>query len=349
MIDPHVHLRDWNQKDKETLVHGLGSAKKAGINHVFDMPNTDPPITSREKVLDRLSYAKEIIKENFKTMQYSVYMGITQDKDQIAEAVRTYNELFPLVIGLKLFLGHSTGNMGLITLEEQRKVMYELKDYTGVLVVHAEKEEFCDNSLFDIKNPKTHLVARPRKAEVESIKDIIALIKEVNFKGTLHIAHLTTKEGLDIILKERENGLFISFGITPHHALLCIDDADDYLLKMNPPLKEKEDRDALFNYLLSDGFTFIESDHAPHTAEDKLNGASGIPGFMSNLLLIKKLRENGMSRERELDLTTYNCSKVFNLEYSEESPVANIDKKINSLVNEYPFNAYKSYMDNLDK
>ena len=344
MVDPHVHLRDWNQKHKETLLHGLGVAKKAGINHVFDMPNTDPPITSRDAVLDRLSYAKEIIKANFKTMQYSVYMGITNNKEQIAEAIRTYNELFPMVIGLKLFLGHSTGNMGLITFEEQREVLYALKDYKGVLVVHAEKESFCDNSLFDINNPKTHLLARPRKAEVESIKDIISLIKEVDFKGTLHIAHLSTKEGLDIILKERANGLFISFGITPHHSLLSIDDADNYLLKMNPPLKEKEDQEALFNYLLSDGFTFIESDHAPHTIEDKQNGASGIPGFMSNLLLIKKLREHGMSEERELDLVYRNCYKVFNLEQEEETIVKNIDKKIKSLEDEYPFNAYKDFM-----
>ena len=113
MIDAHVHLRDQGLASKETIAHGLATAKRCGITRVFDMPNTKPVLTTREAVLDRLSLAGESVKKT--RVSYHIHMGLTKDPEQIREAVATHAMLFPLVIGLKMFLGNSTGNMGIVT------------------------------------------------------------------------------------------------------------------------------------------------------------------------------------------------------------------------------------------
>src|SRR3989344_147200 len=118
-IDTHVHLRDFNQKKKrETIQHGLEVARDAGVDAVFDMPNTDPAITTEEVLLDRLRVAREAgVPEVF----YGVYMGLTADQEQVkraVEATRKHRE----VVGLKLYAGHSVGNLGVTELEDQLRV-----------------------------------------------------------------------------------------------------------------------------------------------------------------------------------------------------------------------------------
>ena len=137
MIDPHVHLRDWNQKDKETIGHGLSLYKRAGFSWVFDMPNTNPPLTSEECILKRLEEGEGIGKAY--GIRYSVYAGLTSDENQIEAMVKLQNKLFPRIIGLKLFLSNSTGNMGITTIDDQRRVIRILSEcgYKGVLVVHV--------------------------------------------------------------------------------------------------------------------------------------------------------------------------------------------------------------------
>ncbi|MDC7251148.1 MAG: dihydroorotase [Sphaerochaetaceae bacterium] len=320
MVDPHVHLRDWNDSNKETIYHGLKVAYDCGINEVFDMPNTNPPLISREAILDRLSLANEaIMRLNKKDISYHIYAGLTKDPKQIAQVVSAYNELFPLVIGLKLFAGHSTGGMGIISDEDQQLVFNTLvkENYKGVLTIHCEKESLLDNSKFNKKDLSTQSIARAKIAEVESIKDIINLAKTSKFEGTIHVAHLSTKEGLEIIEceKAKKNTFKLSCAVTAHHALLTKLDANEKsFAKMNPPLRDEEDRLALFNALLNGGVDFIESDHAPHTIEDKIKGASGVPGFSGTLLLIKALIDNGISRSRIKDLMGRNVYKTFDLD-----------------------------------
>ena len=260
--------------------------------------------------------------------------------------------LFRSVIGLKLFAGHSTGGMGIISEKDQTEVFKTLVEegYKGVLAIHCEKESLLNNSKFDIKDFKTQSIARCKKAEVESIKDMLNIALKVNFKGTLHIAHLSTKEGLEIIKKAKAKSypFKIACAVTPHHALLNKNAADsNSLAKMNPPLRDEEDRLALFNALKDGDVDFIESDHAPHTIEDKLKGASGVPGFSGILLLIKALVDSGVSKERMEDLMGRNVYRIFNLNDDEVSfKIGNINKlKELSLEasKEYPYDAFISF------
>jgi len=99
MIDPHVHLRDWAQSDKETLAHGLMVAKRSGITALFDMPNTNPPLTSREAITRRLREANAL----GSGVSYHIWAGVTGDTQQVREVAELVEELYPSVIGLKIW------------------------------------------------------------------------------------------------------------------------------------------------------------------------------------------------------------------------------------------------------
>ncbi len=301
MIDPHVHLRDGRQSAKETLLHGMAVGSKAGILAYFDMPNTDPPLTTRERVLARLEAgrqaARTIEADMGRVVFYGLYGGITSDPRQILEMVETYREADGAMVGLKLFAGHSTGGMGIVTHDQQQLVYQALTShgYRGVLAVHCEKESLLQPGLWDPAHPESHCLARPVEAEIASIADQILLSQESGFEGVLHICHISTRRSIELVVQARAKGMRITCGATPHHALLDADSAgrEDNLLKMNPPLRGREDREAVFQGLLDGSVDWIESDHAPHTIQDKRQGASGIPGFAGMLLLVQRLRAAG--------------------------------------------------------
>lgn len=312
MIDPHVHLRDWDQAEKETVAHGLSVAKAYGFTHVFDMPNTSPALTNRETIRKRFELANGI-----EGISYHLWAGITADPKQIAEVISVYRAFYPRVVGLKMFFGQSTGNMGICDYETQFAVFQTLKamHYRGVVAIHAEKESLLHPERYIAGRFETHSLARPPEAEIESVRDAIAIAKHSGFEGTLHIAHVSTRGAIEEIIKARET-IRITAGVTPHHALFTVQDAADYnrYLKMNPPLREEADRQAVFSSLLDGTATWIESDHAPHTKEQKENGASGIPGFENMLLLIKALQNAGISEKRLYDLTYRNAANLFDLQ-----------------------------------
>lgn len=308
MIDPHVHLRDWNQAEKETVSHGLSVAKECGFTHVFDMPNTDPPLTNREIILKRFELAKGI-----EGIEYHIWAGLTSNESQIKEIVEVYNELHPKVVGLKMFLGQSTGNMGIITYEEQLRVIEILTklNYEGTIAVHAEKESLMHPEKYIDGHFETHSLARPQEAEIESVRDILNIQRVTGFKGNIHIAHISTIGAIELV-KSAKLTQRVTMGVTAHHALFTIDDAKDHdrYLKTNPPLRDEKNRKAVFESLLDGTADWIESDHAPHTLQQKEAGASGIRGFNNILILIDALKKAGISESRLRDLTYNNCKEV---------------------------------------
>src|SRR3989344_4422088 len=180
-IDPHVHFRDFNQKNKETIAHGLEVARDSGIDAVFDMPNTDPPILTRELVVERLILARDA---NIPEVFYGLHMGLSADVEQVKRAVAIARE-FDQVRSMKLYAGHSVGNLGVIKIEDQAKVYSTLasEGYKGVLMVHSEKEDELHANLWNPESPISHCHTRPEKAEVESVRDQITLARQHNFQG----------------------------------------------------------------------------------------------------------------------------------------------------------------------
>ncbi|MGB4405246.1 MAG: dihydroorotase family protein [Sphaerochaeta sp.] len=342
MIDAHVHLRDWGQSEKETLLHGMSVALYAGVDELFDMPNTSPPLTDRASVEKRILDAKRC----GLPVRYHLYAGVTSDPKQIEEVVALTREYPQQVVGLKMFAGHSTGNMGLIEGETQGQVYRTLAHlgYEGVVALHCEKESLLRPDLEDPSDYSSHSDARPVEAEVSSVQDQIKYSDEAGFIGHLHICHLSSVSSLALVEGARKRGRRISCAATPHHLLLNSKDASDHMLyaKMNPPLRSESERQALFAALLAGRIDWIETDHAPHTLSDKEGGASGIPGFSGLLLLVKRLYEAGCPLSLMQSLLGGHVQEVFSLEKRPVSipPLVGLDQSIREVARMYPFDSF---------
>lgn len=319
-IDPHVHCRDEEQDYKTTIVERKAIAQEAGVVAIFDMPNTQRPVTTKERVLERLSIADKSKSPVF----YGTYIGLTADPEQVRHAVETHKELFPRVVGLKLFAGRSVGDLAVVEEKDQRKVYEALRGYQGVLAVHCEKESLMRPDLWDPEFPITHGIARPSEAELESIKDQAKLAYSTNFQGTLHIAHITTPEAVAYVNSVRNNDgnqmgrLKITCAATPHHLFMSdksMIEEDGIRNKVNPPLRTEIQRKGLFECLRRGEIDWIETDDATHTKEEKLNPPymSGQQGLHKWPSLIKMLMEANFPIQRIQDLVFNNVVKTFNL------------------------------------
>jgi dihydroorotase len=331
MMGPHFHLRGWEQRHKDPLEHALIIVDRVGYDWISEMPNTDPALTSRDLVVRRIREAEEIISRLELKVKHSLYVGLTADPRQIEEAFQLYKELFPHVIGFKMFAGQSTGNMGIIKESEQRRVYQMLAGlgYEGVLAVHCEKEAYMNKDLWDPRNPYTHTLARLPIAEVESVRDQIRFAKEAEFKGTLHICHISVPAALELIeeaRKDRDIKFKITCGLTPHHALLydeMMKQENGLYLKMNPPLRPIEMQEAMFQAAFDGRISWFESDHAPHTLDEKLGSvldakgkpiyASGIPVSPFIPHFIDILRKRGMDSQMIDNLTHNNIARAYGI------------------------------------
>ncbi len=279
MIDVHVHLRDFNQKKKETVESGTKAALHGGITTVFDMPNTNPPVMDREIFKKRA--------ELFKKKSYADYALGFLIAGNCEEAQRVEADFY------KSFMGASTGGV------------YS-ENFTGDyscakrrLSVHAE-----DSTLIQ-KFPE-----RPNIVEDMAIKKALHAAKII--KKPLNICHVSTSGGLRSILDMALP--WVSFEVTPHHLFLTKEDyRKNRLLKVYPPLRSREDVSFLWKNLGK--VPLIASDHAPHTLEDKENGAAGIPGLETELSLLLDAWNRGM-----IDLvdivkkTSINPAEIFGIE-----------------------------------
>lgn len=317
-IDPHVHCRDGEQSYKETIAHALSVAERAGVDAIFDMPNTNPPIISRGLVDERLSIADKCNSSVF----YGLYVGLTSDPEQIKDAVQIHKDYFPRVVGLKLFAGKSVGDLAVIDEEKQKQVYSALSEngYEGVLAVHCEKERFLKPKQFRSELPQTHSFARPPIAELESIKDQVKFACAADFNGTLHVAHVSVPESVEYIDSIRKSeDIKISCGATPHHLFLnyyAVSYGEEGLLfKVNPPLRHTLEQEGLLRCLKDGKINLIETDHAPHTLNEKLNDPfmSGIPSLDMWPKIYARLKNEGFSYPQIEDLVFNNAHRVFQI------------------------------------
>ncbi len=278
LIDTHVHLRDFEQEDKETVESGTKAALHGGITAVFDMPNTKPP------VMDSKTFEKRL--ELFQKKAYADYAIGFLIRSNCDEAKRVRADFY------KAFMGASTGGIYSEDFEE---------DYAcspGVLSVHAE-----DTGLIREK-PE-----RPPKVEEVAIKR--ALESAERLKKPLNICHVSTRGGIEAIL--RKNLPWVSFEVTPHHLFLTRKDYKrNPLLKVYPPLRSEEHVKALWENFSR--IPIIASDHAPHTLEDKRKGSAGIPGLETEVaLLLDAVNRGVMDIFDIVEKTHDNPIKVFGI------------------------------------
>jgi len=348
MIDPHVHCRDENLSHKETIAHALKVAESIGLSAIFDMPNNFPVTMERENIEARLKLAEESHSPIF----YGIYGGITQDERQVIEMVKVHRNFFPKVVGLKMFAGHSVGNLGIIYVAQQQRVYEILADecFHGVLVVHCEKDELLRPELFDSQHPRTHSYARPPISEYVCVQEQIRMAREAHFQGKLHIAHVSTPESVGLVDSARSrNGLQISCGVTSHHCMLNYEDIPEseegLIYKVNPPLRSPESRKKMFELLRAGKIDWIETDHAPHTLAEKIGQAkdakdhpqymSGFPGLPFYPHFLNYLRAENFSEQQLKALTHHNICRIFGIDIPERQVIPDL-----TLHSEYEVDVY---------
>lgn len=282
-IDVHVHFRDPGMKHKETFETGSKAALFGGISTVFDMPNTHPPTTTLTRLKEKIDYAAHHC-----FVDFGVYAGVT------AQNISSLVSFTPYCSGYKIFLGDTTGSFA-IDSSLLPQVFSQLKGTKKPVFFHAE-DNLCLQKHKDVENnPVDHHRHRPSLCEEQAIKNIMEQSKATQIP--VHICHLSTQQGLTVLQKRPQ---YLTCGVTPHHLLLSLahikQPASYY--KVNPPIRPNTHSEALFHALQQGNIDILESDHAPHTLEEKQRPfhetPSGIPGVETMiplfLSLVKKQR-----------------------------------------------------------
>jgi dihydroorotase len=302
-IDVHVHFRDPGFTHKEDFRTGSKSTVFGGISCVFDMPNTLPQTITVDTVKDKIQNAN-----NKSYTDFGVYAGITNTN------IRNILDLERIADGFKIYLGSSTNSL-LLKTDNLKQVFDVLNDSKKPILFHAEDENCLKNHSSKEETLIDHKRNRPAECEVKAIKDILSYHDNSNSK--VHICHVSTRQGMEILKNIKEN---ITFGVTPHHALLNIDkdiNPSSYF-KVNPPIGPKEHNDAIINAINNGLIDILESDHAPHTDEEKNqnfnNAPSGIPGVETMYPLFLYLATKGIiSFPRLIKMICENPAKLTNI------------------------------------
>jgi dihydroorotase len=277
-VDIHVHFRDPGLTHKEDFYTGTLSAAYGGISCICDMPNTKPFTSTHEalKQKDRIAQKKSVV-------DYGLYLGI--DQKNIAQLKKFNKDC----CGYKLFLGKSTANKT-ISSENLPLIFKSLQGVNKILAVHAEDAPCLNRFTKQEKSLLDHVTSRPEKCEIKAISNLMKLHDKSKIR--LHICHISSATAMKY-LKDRDRS--ISVGVTPHHMFFDIDKnfSSPPFLKVNPPLRYIIDRKYLWTSFNQGKIDVVESDHAPHTLDEKVTNfnesPSGLPGVetMFPILLAK--------------------------------------------------------------
>ena len=313
-IDPHVHLRGI-EYTTNFLRLGFRDAQAVGLAALIEQPNPQPWLTSAEIIQQRL--------ESSKTFRgpviHRAHIGITNDYAQAARALTAVTLGDAEFVSDKIFYVHSTGNMGVLDPDYQKR-LWKLKadmGYRGVSIGHFDAEDAFIGE-FDPKRPITHSLRQHAGAELVQVERQIQNAYDAGFKGTFYIAHVSNPDTVKHVntLKKTINLPFeIAMEMTFHHALLNWEDYAEQgnHVKMNPPLRSPERQQQLYEQLLRGDVDIIGTDHAPHPLErkDSDNPPSGIPALPAWPLAIHKFRKDGMSEDTLKRLTFDTANRLF--------------------------------------
>ncbi|MDD1773137.1 MAG: dihydroorotase [Methanomassiliicoccales archaeon] len=268
-IDPHVHFRDPGLTKKEDFQTGTISAAFGGVSCVLDMPNTLPPTLTPRSLEEKAGTASRKA-----WVDYGLIGGCSPRADPaaISEGVAAY----------KLFMSSTTGNLLVTHDADISKIISSVARTEKVLCVHAEDEKMIRAARATSLNE--HDRNRPSTAEASAI----VRLSKVQGAGKIHICHLSSKEGLAAAEK-----LPFTKEVAPHHLLLDKRSKLRTYGKANPPLRGKEDREAVYEAFRSGRIDVLASDHAPHTIEEKeqefADAPAGMPGVETCLPLMLAL------------------------------------------------------------
>ncbi|MDY5795910.1 MAG: dihydroorotase [Fusobacterium gastrosuis] len=320
-IDVHVHWREPGFSQKETILTASKAAARGGFTTVMTMPNLNPvpdSIETLKKQLDIISSDSCIRAIPYGAITKEEYGRELSDMDEIA------NEIFAF----------TDDGRGVQSANVMYEAMLKASKLNKAIVAHCE-----DNSL--IRGGAMHEGDKSKELKIAGIPSIcesvqvardILLAEAANCH--YHVCHISAKESVRAVREGKKNGIKVSCEVTPHHLLSCDEDIkeDNGMWKMNPPLRAREDKNALIAGILDGTIDIIATDHAPHTQAEKERGIAkssfGIVGSETAFaqLYTKFVKNDIFSLELLVKLMSENVSKLFNLPYGkfDEGELADI-------------------------
>ncbi len=306
-FDMHVHLREPGREDEETIETGTNAAMHGGFTGVACMPNTTPTIDKAEVV--------SLINAKSKGNLVDVYPIGAVTKDRKGESLAPILEL--LEAGA---VGFSDDGVAVKSAAILRKAFEYTKEYNAPIIEHCEDESLADGVMNEGLN--STLLGLPG---IPSIAEDLIVMRDIMVAeytgGRLHIAHISTKGSVDLVRNAKKRGIKVTAEVTPHHFTLTDDMLKTYdtNYKMNPPLRTKEDIEAILEGLKDGTIDCIATDHAPHAIEEKeaefIYAPNGILGLETavGLAISELFHKNVLSINDLIEKFAINPRKILNI------------------------------------
>ncbi len=307
LIDVHVHLRDPGLNYKEDISSGTAAAAAGGFTTVFAMPNTTP-------VCDNAAVVKYVREKATKSKMAKVIPVGAITRSLFGKSLAPYEEMQAEGIT-------AISDDGACVLDEDVMYLAALKAKAlGLCVItHPEDKRISADGV--INEGKTSQRMNLKGVHRDAENSMIARDISISAKSGahIHLAHVSTKEGVALIKTAKENGVNVTCEVTPHHLFLT-DEVVETLganAKMSPPLRESADCEALKLAIQDGTIDMIATDHAPHSPEEKDNlitAPFGVIGLESSLpMCLRLVDENVISISRLIELMSHAPARIFNL------------------------------------
>lgn len=313
VIDDQVHFREPGLTHKAEIATESKAAVAGGITSYMEMPNTNPQTTTIQELEKKYARAAEVSMAN-----YSFYLGATNDNIQeIQKLDPTRN------CGVKVFMGSSTGNM----LVDNRRALEKIfAESPALIATHCEDEPTIRKNTEEHRakygdDIPIHLHPVIRSEEACYLSSSLAVELAKKHHSRLHILHISTARELDLFEQgtdfERKR---ITAEVCIHHLWFHNKDYERKgpLIKWNPAVKTKHDRDSLIAALLNDKLDVIATDHAPHTIEEKqskyFRSPSGGPMVQHALVaMLELVHRQKLSLEKVVEKMCHAPARLFQI------------------------------------
>ena len=312
-IDDQVHFRDPGMTHKADIPSESRAAAAGGVTTFMEMPNTVPQTVTIEAL-----EAKNRRAEATSAVNYSFYMGATNNNIEEIKKVD-----FTKTCGVKVFLGSSTGNMLVDDKEALRRIFSEVP---ALVAIHSEDEEIIRKNKeyytarFGSQMPvQFHPLIRNAEACYACTARAIELAEQCGTR--LHVLHLSTAKEMPLFSTAPIGAKKITAEVCVHH--LWFDD-NDYgklgnLIKCNPAIKTRNDREALRQALREGRLDVVATDHAPHLSSEKqgsvMRAASGMPLVQFSVIMMLEMARQGIfSKEMVVEKMSHAPAKLYHIE-----------------------------------
>ena len=284
LVDLHTHLREPGREDAETVLTGSRAGAKGGFTALSAMANTSP-------VADTAGVVEQVYRLGQEAGYLDVFPIGAVTKGLMGESLSEIGAMADSIARVRIF--SDDGNCVFDPLLMRRALEY-VKKFGGVIAQHAQDPRLTIGSQMNEGEISARLGLKgwPSVAEEAIIARDVLLADHV--KSRLHICHVTTTGGVEIIRWAKQRGIDVTAEVTPHHLLLTDELATSYdpIFKVNPPLRTSDDVHALREALAEGIIDIVATDHAPHPVESKdcewQEASFGMLGLETALSIVQK-------------------------------------------------------------